>query len=112
MFSVEKILSFFKYEDPESISGLTFPISEEELSRVLSSEFIPNNERTEEYDIKRMKYFVENPQEIKDIVLEYDGDSLVINDGNHRFMAALYLKKEYISGELIGYLDILPKIVK
>ena len=57
MFSVEKILSFLKYEDPESISGLTFPVSEEELSRVFSCEFIPNNERTEEYDLKRMKYF-------------------------------------------------------
>lgn len=110
LFSMKKLSSFFKYEDPENISGLTFPVPEDKLLAVKSCSYIPNRERTEAYDLKRMKFFIEHPDEIKDIVFECDGESIVINDGNHRYMAALYLGFKYVEGELIGFQEILPEI--
>lgn len=59
--------------------------------------FVPTLKRNKQYDLGRIKFFVDNPDQIRVISLEEDEDgSVVITDGNHRFQAALLLGLEKV----------------
>lgn len=103
--SIPKVMEMIRYEDPEDISGLTLPITTQQLDSVGEIHFIPTLQRTEGYDLRRVKYFVNHPEEITDLELEFDDEVLVVNDGNHRLMAALYLGMTSIDAELCGCID-------
>ena len=63
-------------------------------------DFAPTLKRTKKYDLGRIKFFLDNPDQIGVISLEEDEDgSVVITDGNHRFQAALLLGLEKVEIE-------------
>lgn len=67
-------------------------------------EFAPTLKRTKKYDLGRIKFFIDNPDQIGIISLEEDEDgSVVITDGNHRFQAALLLGLEKVEIEQTFY---------
>lgn len=52
---------------------------------------------------EKVKYFINNPNEIKNIaVVNYYGDNIIV-DGNHRATAAIIIGKEKIRAEYINY---------
>ena len=57
-------------------------------------------EKSTEYHIGRIIYFINHPEEIKDIIIDnlcmdyYIFPSPIIVDGNHRFVASLYLNEK------------------
>jgi hypothetical protein len=69
--------------------------------------------KPDEWHIGRIIYFVNNPNEIDPICLDNkcaNNDILpipIITDGNHRYMASLYLNKKYIECFYAGRLDVL-----
>lgn len=63
-------------------------------------DFAPTLKRNRKYDLGRIKFFIDNPDQIGIISLEEDEDgSVVITDGNHRFQAALLLGLEKVEIE-------------
>ena len=103
--NISKVMKMIQYEDPENISGLALPITAEQLDSVEEIHFVPILQRTDDYDLRRVKYFVNHPEEINNLELEFDDVVLVVNDGNHRLMAALYLGMTSIDAELYGCVD-------
>lgn len=66
--------------------------------------FAPTLKRNKQYDLGRIKFFLDNPDQIGIISLEEDEDgSVVITDGNHRFQAALLLGLEKVEIERTFY---------
>ena len=62
-------------------------------------DFAPTLKRTKKYDLGRIKFFIDNPDQIGIISLEEEDGSVVITDGNHRFQAALLLGLEKVEIE-------------
>lgn len=62
-------------------------------------DFVPTLKRTKKYDLGRIKFFIDNPDQIGIISLEEEDGSVVITDGNHRFQAALLLGLEKVEIE-------------
>lgn len=60
----------------------------------------PCKERPKSWHIGRILYYIHHPEEIKDIQIDNECDAFaiypmpVILDGNHRFMAAMWLYRE------------------
>lgn len=63
-------------------------------------DFVPTLKRSKKYDLGRIKFFIDTPDQIGIISLEEDEDGyVVITDGNHRFQAALLLGLEKVEIE-------------
>ena len=111
---IDNAVSNFKSEEVEQYGDL--------IQHVCSKE-----NRSKQWHIGRILYFINHPEEIRYIEVEdavnekYDFPIPVIIDGNHRFMAAIWLRskgkiknihclhrgsksmKEYLSGKNTGY---------
>jgi len=72
-----------------------------------NTHFADTKVQSDEWHLGRIIYFINHPEEIKDIVIDnlVNGNSIftmyicpipIIDDGNHRFMAAAYLGLEKV----------------
>lgn len=98
------------------IEGLKSGIAEQYEYYCNGVELYARNQ-PKEWHIGRIIYFINHPKEIKDIEVDNIADSHyifpvpIIADGNHRYMAALYLHKlgsmETINCIYVGRVDLL-----
>lgn len=138
---MEKLVYIDRLEEllGNSITWNEEPVTLEDVDNRINSGDTEENEiftdtmhvapiKNNQWHIKRVIYFVNHPEEIKDIEIDnmcYDGYILpvpIILDGNHRYMAALHLKnkgllskvscsyggREDLLDYLIGKTDICP----
>ena len=103
--SVQKIRDMLPFEYGDLCMYINpFEVQDWDTVNVVN-EFVPVCDRDQDYDLGRIKYFLEHSDEIDCIDLEYDGDILTINDGNHRFMAACLLGYTKINATFCGVLN-------
>lgn len=73
----------------------------------------PAEQKDKQYHIDRVVYFVNNPNEIKDIEIDNDCDNgciypnAIIVDGWHRLLAAKYINTNKIQVQYSGRMDVL-----
>ena len=111
-------------EEPISLEDITEAIEnnhpEEDEPYGDGVKYLPDYSKTNDYHIGRVIYYINHPEEIKEIMV----DNLCVNgtivpepliyDGNHRFMAACWLHKNRnfekiacVYGGLVDLLDYL-----
>ena len=111
-FDVQKITQNLRYVEPETISNFsTKDLFSTDWNLVKDDDFLEEYLRKEDYDKSRIAYFIHHPDEIREIDFEFNGNDLIVQDGNHRMFAAIYLKLPYVSGRLWGYQGILDEIL-
>ena len=89
-FSLTKVLNKLFYCDPELVNCYSLlDLLMVNWSNIDPCEYESPLDRGKDYDLRRISYFLKNGVGDEPIDLEYDGQTLVINDGNHRFVALL-----------------------
>ena len=111
-FDVQKITQNLRYIEPETISNFSpKALFSTDWNLVKDDDFLEESLRKEDYDKARIAYFIHHPDEIREIDFEFNGNDLIVQDGNHRMFAVIYLKLPYVSGRLWGYQEILDEIL-
>lgn len=89
-FSLTKVVNKLYYCNPELVNcySLLYLLMVN-WSNIDPCEYESPLDRGKDYDLRRISYFLKNGVGDEPIDLEYDGQTLVINDGNHRFAALL-----------------------
>ena len=109
-FSLAKVLNKTSYCGPEFVSGYSlldlFMIN---WSNIEPCDYESTLDRDKDYDLKRISYFIKNGIGDEPIDLEYDGQTLVINDGNHRFASLLLSSIQNIDFNTVNILKLLEE---
>ena len=114
-FSLTKVLNKLFYCDPELVNCYSLlDLLMVNWSNIDPCEYESPLDRGKDYDLRRISYFLKNGVGDEPIDLEYDGQTLVINDGNHRFVALLlsFIKTNVDPNEVVNvvyHLDLLNK---
>ena len=112
-FSLTKVLNKLFYCDPELVNCYSLlDLLMVNWSNIDPCEYESPLDRGKDYDLRRISYFLKNGVGDEPIDLEYDGQTLVINDGNHRFAALLlsFIKTNVDPNEVVNvvyHLDLL-----
>ena len=88
------------------------PISEKEINSCLNPCYIKHNplvKESKEKHIERIAFLAKHWNDEPIILTLYD-NVYPIYDGNHRFCAAIYLKKEFIFAQVEGNIEKIKQI--
>ena len=108
-FSLTKVVNRLFYCSPELVNCYSLlDLLMVNWSNIDPCEYEQTLDRGKDYDLRRISYFLKNGVGDEPIDLEYDGQTLVINDGNHRFAALLlsFIKTNIDPNEVINEVDV------